>query len=622
VGLPFLAVSATAPLLQRWFAGTDRTGARDSYVLYAASNTGSMLGLLGYPTLVEPLLTLQQQARVWSAGYLLLVALVGACGWAFLRSAGQPASRPLPPAKPERPPGLWCRLRWVAIAFVPSSLMLGVTTVLSTDIPPVPMLWVGPLALYLLSFILASGRMPSWLHTAAVWGAPLGVAAEVALALSWERLPLGPQIVVHLTVFFLVALACHGELAKTRPPAGRLTEFYLWLSLGGVLGGLFNALLAPAVFWSVAEFPIALVAAALVMPALRAAPPSPTRVKLDLLLPLGLGVAAAIPLLAMPGNTAVRGGLALGCLLLATRPLRFGLGVAALFLLNVAIPPPDRAEVLFQGRSFFGVSRVIVGTKMNVHWYINGTVEHGGQAFSDDPGKKFAPFLYYHPHGPIGQVFLAKLKARSADPVGVVGLGCGCLAYYGQPGQEFIFYEIDPVVERVAAAPAFFTFLKDSQATCRVVLGDARLSLEKEPDGKFGLLVVDAFTGDAIPVHLLTAEALDLYLRKLTPDGAIAFHVSNEYFELEPVVAAVAAERGLVGLSRRVRAADLTEAEDRSGQRPTHWLLVARSEAGLKWVAGDSRWQPLSRPTGFRAWTDDYSNVLGALRFVVGTPPR
>jgi hypothetical protein len=606
-GLPFLAVAVTAPLLQRWYS---RTELRDPYPLYAASNAGSMLGLLAYPTLVEPNLTLRQQAHLWTAGYVVLALLIGLCGALAWRGGGTGAGARVVPGIPLP---VWLKLRWSALAFVPSSLMLGVTTVLCSDVPPVPLLWVAPLALYLLSFILVFSALPPWVHRAFTWLLPGCIAGQVFLALSGTTLALGPQILFHLTTFFVVAMVCHGELARSRPPAEHLTEFYLWLSVGGALGGLCNGLVAPLLFSSVVEFPLVLVAAALLMPALVA--DQARRRTLDLVLPAALGVSALVVL----GGAGARldgvgrGLLALGCLPLATRPLRFGLGVGALFLANAWFPL-DRGELLYQERGFFGISRVVRGSNKRVHWMIHGRVEHGAQALSDNGSTRYAPFLYFAPEGPIGQIFRARIKDKDTSPVAVIGLGAGNLAYYGQAGQELTFYEIDPVVKRIAENPAYFTYLRDSPAHCRVVLGDARLSLTREPDQQLGLLVVDAFAGDAIPMHLLTVEAFELYLRKLAPGGALALHISNNYFELEPVVAAVARQLGLVGLSRRERGSELTEADVRRGRRPSHWLLVARNEASLHDVAGDTRWQPLAGRPEDRAWTDDYSNLLGALR--------
>lgn len=577
-GLPFLAVSASSPLLQRWFSRTGGTTPRDPYFLYAASNAGSMIGLVGYPIMVEPNFTLGRQAVLWTGGYGLLAVLTGICGWTFWRTSRSQADQEIVADCPPNQVTAWRRVRWVALAFVPSSLMLGVTSLLSTDIPPVPLLWIAPLALYLLSMVLAFGRLPDWARKTVTLATPLAIAAEVYFVLSKPAFSLGVQIAAHLSTFFVIALGFHGELARLRPAVRRLTEFYIWLSVGGVLGGAFNALLAPAIFSSIAEVPITLISAALLMPPIFNKPSIRILSRLNTQIPAG-----------------------------------FGLGVAALFFANAAGQQSD-STVLFQERSFFGVSRVVVGNKKNVHWYVHGRVEHGGQAFSDNPATQFAPFLYYDPYGPVGQIFLAQMEARQVAPVGIVGLGCGSLAYYGLPGQQFTFYEIDPLVQKIAENSSYFTFLKESQANCQVVLGDARLSLQKEPDGYFGLLIIDAFTGDVIPVHLLTAEAIDLYMRKLAPEGAIAFHLSSNFLELEPVIAAIAKEKHFYGLSRRDRGIDLTEPDIRRGRRPCHWILVSPSESGLKWVASDPRWKPLTGRLGSRMWTDDYSNILAAIR--------
>jgi hypothetical protein len=572
-GLPFLLVSTSGPLLQRWYGSL--AGGRDPYFLYATGNAGSLLALLAYPTLVEPNLTLSQQSGLWALAYGVLVALIFLCGAAVLRRPA-PAAKVLPAAADKAvPPVPWAqRLHWVALAAVPSSLMRGVTLVLSTDLPPVPLLWVIPLALYLLSFILTFAGLPRWVFWVTVGLLPVVLLGQALLAFATEGLPLWKQLGVHLGTLFVVAMVCHGELARRRPATRRLTEFYLWLAVGGVLGGVFNGLLAPLLFNSAAEFPLALVAAGLLCPVPWAATQRWPRL--------------------LPG--ALLGGL-----------------VGLCFVVRSLRGDPS-TEVLCQERSFFGISKVERGTKKNVHWLIHGRVEHGGQAFSDDPKKKFAPFLYYDPAGPVGQLFVHLLQTGQRPPVAVVGLGAGSLAYYGQKGQEFRFFEIDPVVRRIAEDPRYFTFLADSRADCRVVLGDARLTLAREPAGHYGVLVIDAFAGDAVPVHLLTVEAVDLYLEKLAEDGVLALHISNQYLELEPVVAAAARAKGLVGLSRRERGADLTEAEWRRGRRPSHWILLARYRGPLEPFANDPRWQALSgRPTD-KPWKDDYSNIFGALR--------
>jgi hypothetical protein len=616
VGLPFLAVSATAPLLQRWFAESGSPTAQDPYSLYAASNAGSLLALLCYPTLVEPNLTLSAQGWAWTAGYGLLVLLIVACGSAAFRHQPMPKQDANAGRRPPAGPVGWRpRARWVALALVPSSLMLGVTMALSTDLPPVPMLWVAPLALYLLSFILVFAKMPPWVHPTMIWALPLAVVFQVYLILGGKPLPFGWQLTVHLSTLFVVAMVCHGELARERPPTRYLTEYYLWLSVGGVLGGFVNAVVAPLLFTTVAEFPLTLVAAAFLMPPLWTTPTTAMAQRLNILLPAAFCVFAAwlIASERTANDPSARGILAVACLALATRPMRFGLGVAAVFLMSFLVPS-STGSVLYQGRSFFGISRVSEGTNRNVHWLIHGRIEHGAQAFSSDPKTHYAPFLYYDPAGPIGQVFLAHMEAKAKPTVGVVGLGAGSLAYYGQPGQEFCFFEIDPLVKQIAENSSYFTFLKDSDAACRVVLGDARLTLAHEPDGHFGLLVIDAFSGDAVPVHLLTTEAIELYLRKLAPDGLMAFHISNNHLELEPIIAAAARDLQLVGLSRRDRKADIDQAEAKRGRTPAHWLLVARDKSALRWVANDQRWKPLAGQPRDRAWTDNYSNIFGALR--------
>jgi hypothetical protein len=570
-GVPFLLVSTSGPLLQRWYGGL--AGGRDPYFLYATGNAGSLLALLAYPTLVEPHLTLSRQSRLWALGYGVLAALVLLCAAAVWRRPA-PAAKALSPARAEAaPPVPWRqRLYWVALAAVPSSLMLGVTLLLSTDLPPMPLLWVIPLALYLLSFILTFARLPPWIFWSMVGLLPVVLVGQAWLAFAREGLTLWEQLGLHLGTLFVVAMVCHGQLARRRPPTPRLTEFYLWLAVGGVLGGVFNGLLAPLLFNSVAEFPLALVAAGLLCP---------------------VPCAAARPWKRLlPG--ALLGGV-----------------VGLCFLVRTYRGDPS-TEILYQQRSFFGISKVERGTNKKVHWLVHGRVEHGGQFL--DPPKRYAPFLYYDPAGPVGQLFLHLWRARQGPPVAVIGLGAGSLAYYGQRGQDFRFFEIDPVVQRIAEDPRYFTYLADSPASCRVVLGDARLTLAREPAGHFGVLVVDAFTGDAVPVHLLTVEALGLYLDKLAEDGIVALHISNQYLELEPVVAAAASAKGLVGLSRRERRADLTEAEWRRGRRPSHWVLLARHVGPLEPFANDPRWKVLSARPGDEAWTDDYSNVFGALR--------
>lgn len=643
-GLPFFALSATAPLLQTWFAGTGHRQAHDPYFLYAASNAGSMIGLLAYPTLIEPNLPLTSQGRAWAIGYALLCALIAACAAVFCRSPS-PALPLFAAAASRSPverqaPGAWTRARWLALAFVPSSLLLAVTAHLSSDVSPVPLMWVAPLTLYLLSFILVFARLPGWVHRLMTLALPVVVLAQAYFVFTEEagvQYPMAWLALLHLAVFFVAAMVCHGELARTRPPPAHLTEFYFWMSLGGVLGGLFNALLAPLLFHSMFEYPLGLALACMLAPPLCARPllsawrpfrrlAQTTRprhtIGLDLAAPVVIGLAAATiffrwssedrqpedsrwPALAV---------IAL-CALASPRPVRFGLSVAAVFW-TVAWYDDVVTHLVARERGFYGVLQVRTDTDEEFYYLDHGHIRHGQQRRSEDSVMRDVPLIYYHPDGPIGQVFQAWPGRNDRQPVAVVGLGVGSLAAYGEPGQPFTFFEIDPAVEQIARNANFFTYLADSRADCRVVLGDARLSLAREPDGRYGLIVVDAFSGDAIPVHLLTREALELYLRKLAADGIAAFHISNQFLDLAPVLGNLAKDLRLFGLDQLQGVA---REELAKGKSDSHWVVIARRRKDLQWLAGDDRWQPLAARPGLPLWTDDYTSLWGIAR--LGRPP-
>ena len=641
VGLPFFAVATTAPLLQRWLAGTDHPAARDPYLLYRASNLGSVVGLLAYPLVLEPTLRLGEQAAVWAGAYVVLVALVGACAALVWRSGGAAAARvaaPVPTAvqasdAPRPPSGevsdapprtadganvtAQRRLRWVALAFVPSSLMLGVSGFATTDLAPIPLLWSLPLALYLGSFILtfAPGGRNERRHRAAVLVLPVA-ALGLSIALLLEaRDPPWLLIPLHFAGFFVAALVCHGELARDRPPPARLTEFYLWIALGGVLGGVFNALVAPGVFDSRLEYPLAIVLACLCLPRRPGRFPAGPRTRwLDLAAPVLLGatVAAILAVASRAGGEAemigrgfalsVAAGVALN---FARRPLRFGLSLGAILLAGALLAPGER--VLFQERSFFGVNRVEVQPG-RFHVLVNGTTTHGGQ-FRDDPARARVPRTYYHPSGPIGQVMAEAPRARGSSRVAVLGLGTGALACYARAGEAWTFFEIDRTVERVARDPRLFTYLRDCPGRHRVELGDARLSLARAPDHSFRLLVADVFSSDAIPVHLLTREAVRVYRAKVVPGGLVAVHISNRYLDLEPVVAALARDARLVCAAQSEPRRALVSVP---GKIPSRWVVMAARPRELGRLAADPRWRPCRAESGASVWTDDFSNLVGA----------
>lgn len=631
LGLPFFALSTTNPLLQRWFAATGHPAAQDPYFLYAASNLGSMVALLSYPFLVEPTLRLAEQSRLWSIGYGLLAALVATCAAVLWRTAqvrpldveraataGPAAAGPADSAPALITPRQ--RVRWLVLSFVPSSLLLGVTTYLTTDIASVPLLWILPLSLYLLTFILVFARRPLLPHA---WMVRLLPWVLLPLALSMAAVVkeggLWPLISLHLAGFFVAAMVCHGELARERPPPRYLTEYYLWMSVGGVLGGLFNALVAPVVFRTVVEYPIALVLACLLSPRPdRRADAAPRALVLDLGLPAALalviwgllgGMQQGILAAGTIGKLLVLGVPALLCFAFKERPLRFGLGLGVVLFMGTLFTALQR-QVLHVERSFFGVHRVTIDGQGKYHWLEHGTTYHGWQSL--DPARRCEPIGYYFHNGPIGELF-ASQRIIPGEQIAVLGLGTGSLAGYLGPGQQMTFYEIDPAVKRIAEDPRYFTFLSDcSRQQYSIVLGDARVRLSQAPDHSYGLIVLDVFTSDSIPLHLLTREAVEIYAAKLAPGGLLVMNISNRHFNLEPVVAKLAAATGLLALS----CPDLapSAADEALGKSPAHFLALGRRPEDFGALWHSARWRRLADPAGQSLWTDDYANVLGALK--------
>jgi hypothetical protein len=615
VGPPFLALAATAPLLQRWFAVSGHAAAGDPYFLYAASNLGSLLALIGYPLVIEPWLTLREQGMAWMVGYAGLWLLTALSAWFATRQVQQqPSGKPPLALAARATPHQSEPLRWLLLAFVPASLMLSVTTYLTTDIAAIPLLWVLPLALYLLTFTLTFMRRSLMPHHAMVRLLP-AVAVLLTIALLAQATePIALLVLGHLLLLFVVAMVCHGELARLRPPVEQLTGFYLWVSLGGVLAGTFNGLIAPLVFDGLAEYPLVLVVACLVAPP-RSADADQGLTRFDLLWPVALGALTAALIVACQSFGLRTGPLAIGvmfavpavlCYTMLDRPLRFGLGVAALFLAGL-LYEGNHGHIIYQERSFFGVHRVALGAdgERPSHVLIHGNTVHGRQ-WQDSKGRH-EPLMYYHATGPAGRVFAELEKRGDKRPVAVVGLGAGSLAMYGQKGQLFTFYEIDPAVIRIAGDPNKFTFLRDSASSIQpVVTGDARLMLAQAPT-HYGLIVIDAFSSDAIPIHLLTREALAIYRSKLDDHGVLLFHISNRYVDLAPVLGDLAGDAGLLAQVRN----DVTPSDPVSGKLPSQWVLMTPRKTSL--MPGGA-WEPLRPRPGARVWTDDYSNLVGALR--------
>jgi spermidine synthase len=625
VGLPFFVVSTSAPLLQKWFTATGHRAAADPYFLYAASNLGSMLVLLSYPSFLEPYLRLGQQSRLWTGGYGLLVALTLGCAAFVWRAVARPplpavaGASDAPLAESAPAPTVGRRLRWVLLSFVPSSLMLGVTTYLSTDIAAIPLLWVIPLAIYLLSFILVFARRPPLPHALMVELLPIAMLPLVLVLASRATGPLALVLPVHPLALFVIAMVLHGELARDRPATGHLTEFYLWMSVGGVLGGAFAALVAPLLFTTVLEYPLTLVLGCLLVRRPRAAASTPMERVLDGALPLALGLLGsglvAIVQTRDPEGARAHIGLVFGLLVLvcfafSRRPVRFGLGIAAL-LVAAGVYRGEEGHLLYAERSFFGISRVTRDEPGGYHYLLHGTTLHGMQSL--EPARRREPLAYFYRTGPLGQLFAAYSGPRLRQSVAVVGLGAGAIACHATPGQRWIFYEIDPVVERIARDDRYFTFLRDCVPGVRVVLGDARLSLVSAPPRDYDLLILDAYSSDSPPLHLLTREALALYLDKLAADGILVFNISNRHMDFEPVLANLAHDAGLAALVQDD--AVVADEEYERGKRPSEWVAMARQPATLAPLAADARWRQARGDPALATWTDDFAALIQTFKW-------
>jgi len=677
VGLPFFVLSTTSPLLQRWYA---ELGETDPYHLYAASNAGSMVALLGYPFAVEPFLALKEQSRllhVAFAGYAILVVI---CAVTALRKKHAPridatpapagvtmsediALEPGPSSKaliadppdssdserpsPESeraargPQPVWReRLVWLALAFAPSSLLLGATEFVTTDLASVPLLWVVPLALYLASFIVAFAKKQVVSPSTASRALAL-LAALVAISKLAEVL--GPAwliVAIHLLLLFVASVVCHRALALRRPHHTRLTEFYLVLSVGGVLGGAFNGLVAPVVFDDLLEYPIAIALVCLARVAIDRVPEegaSGRRRDVG----YGLGLAAITFGLvkigeltnASPSHSVVWMYTlpVLVAFFWSRRPIRYAVALGGILLVGT-VHGGLTGNTIHKERDFFGVLKVRRDPTDKFLELLSGSTIHGAQSL--DPAAKHMPLTYYFPTGPAGDV-LGPLPAprgaaapvpapespASPSPrdlasrrVGAIGLGVGSLASYARSGDTWTFFELNPRV--VDIAKKYFTYLSSVPADAQVAIeeGDARLRLREGAAGRFDLLVLDAFSSDAIPLHLVTREALAIYRRALAPGGVLLAHISNRHVRLEPIFAALAADAGMLAIGRIER--DITPEEKAQEKTLSHWVVLSTSPEALDAVmAKNKEWHRLPPPAKQKVWTDDFADVLGAMRF-------
>jgi spermidine synthase len=626
--LPLVMISTTAPLVQAWFALIGHRRSRDPYFLYAASNTGSLLALLIYPFLIEPNLGLTAQSRLWKIGFMILATLVLACGLAarwMNRSQRVASEAPVcqpPPAAKRLSPVTWAW--WIALVFLPASWLMGVTTYLTTDLAPIPLMWIIPLSLYLLSFILAFSSFTVRLVRAANRSLPYLIAPLVLVMLAgFVHLVWIP---LHLAAFFAGALACHSALARMRPPAQNLSVFYVTIALGGLLGGIWNALVAPVLFDRIVEYPLALILACLIVPASKAhwnrgTSKSLSRDLLFAAVVFGLTLILATnqaklsdSVLGAIGVMIASGMGFLACVSAERRPIRFALVVAGV-LITGGLTPGVNGRLLHIERDFFGVLRVTHDAQQNANRLFHGSTLHGQQSL--DPAFRHEPLTYFTRSGPIGQLFptMERRLNRPDTRVAIVGLGVGTLASYAEPGQRWTFYEIDGAVERIARNPRFFTYLQDCKTEdVEIILGDARQRLASAPDRAYQLIVLDAFSSDALPVHLLSREAIRLYRAKLVTGGLLLFNLTNRYLDLNPVIGRQASDAGWV--CRINYDIAVSDDEIRAGKQKSIWAVMAAQETDLDRLAADPRWQVPRLRQGSNVWTDDYSDLAAYLLFI------
>jgi hypothetical protein len=625
IGPVFFLVSAQAPLMQRWFALHPDAG--EPWALYAASNIGSFVGLLAYPILAEPLLSIHAQSLTWSIGYGLLIVLVALTAWARWRM--EPVLRQVQDEPGEEEKIGWRRIAlWLALSAVPSGLMLSTTTHLTTDVFAMPLLWVIPLGLYLLSFAFAFSDSRD-VANAVTRVAPLilllaGGTAMLSNSSSSMTLAMGSVVLL-----LVVAVALHAKLYDSRPPASQLTLFYFVMSAGGALGGLFTALIAPVVFDWVWEHPLLVIAAALLMPLkplfdwrrLPDLDPGMARAGVAMLLIVALFLAYQVhEYFAATDSSLSRlwfvGGIALIGMLLVPWRAAFAAVLVVLMFAQGGIETAKASLMGARTRSYFGIYTVRDYHASKLRTLAHGTTLHGQQ--STDKKLECAPMTYYGSGSGAGILLgnAQKLYGPGAR-VGVVGLGTGTLAAYFQPGEKWRFYEIDPAVLHLSLNGTF-TYLTHCAQRPQVAIGDARLELAKTAPGSFDILAIDAFSSDAIPLHLLTDEAVGVYLRALSHKGALLIHISNRYIELEPMLSAIARHRGLIA---RVRD---DNPYDRNLLTPSSWVLLTRDPAQLKVLAAarpDAPWTPLQPPAP-RVWTDDHASILPYIRWqnLMGPP--
>lgn len=614
LGLPFTVLSGTAPMVQRWFATTSHRDASNPYFLYAASNIGSLAALIAYPVVIEVFLGTRQQAAVWGWGYAILIAFLALSILMISRAnTGARIDGDRMPDTPARPV-LRDKLIWIALAFIPSSLMLSVTTYITTDIAAIPLLWVIPLAIYLGTFIIAFARRQVISLNAAYLFLCTMMTIAVVLFVRGVYGANHYAIFVYLIIFFLAALCAHLGLAARKPHAAHLTSFYLYISVGGVLGGVFNTLVAPIIFPVPFEFPLGL-ALALTIPFLAAAKlPNIAEIRRFGMVISGVAALAIAAILFKTslGMSMLCAVLILGALLYLVEretPSAFLVAVVVVFLAHPAYDWSTLNRTLLIERNFFGVSKVRDDADGSIRTFMHGSTIHGAQALI--PQYQKTPFTYYHPDGPAGDAFgLLDRDGQRNRNVAVLGLGAGSVACYAAPGRHFDFYEIDPSVIKIAQDKSLFTFLSDCGSPYQIIAGDGRLRIAEQPEGTYDMIFLDAFSSDSIPAHIVTREAFEIYFSRLKPGGFILANVSNRHLDINPLLAAVAEHFDATLRVTQFTGRPLDEKYPHLRSFNARYAIITRDDRLIRTLDREgSQWTPFTRQKT-RLWTDDYANIL------------
>ena len=624
IGIPFFAIAASAPLLQKWFSSTKHANSSDPYFLYVPSNLGSLFALLSYPLWIEAFFRLDQQRYLWAFVYGILFVFFAGCGFVVNRQCKQnPGSTDRAvkvSAKNATALGFKRRFRWTLLAFIPSTLMLGLTSFLTMDIASIPLLWIIPLSIYLITFALAFSRPRLFNPLILAKVVTISAIVLVFSMVSEIREPVWFFFSLHLFFFFFAALLCHTLLAEDRPHTDYLTEYYLYLSIGGVLGGFFNAIVAPMIFDRILEYPLAIVLTCLVC----SRGQNGTAILLqrlgDYILPFIVGgititMAVLIPKFRMEPYQLwmfVIFGLPLVLTyIFVNRPVRFALSLGAVMLAS-SFYSALHGYTLHAERNFFGTIKVTYDSKGPFHRLYHGTTVHGLQFL--EPTRQKEALTYYHTEGPFGDVIRLYKSRPAFNTVGIIGLGVGSMLAYAEPHEKWTYFEIDPAILKIAKDEDYFTYFKNTHAgKLDVILGDARLCLKEVPDNYYGLLVLDAFSSDVIPTHLLTREALQIYLSKIAGKGIIAINISSRYLDLTSVIRDLASDAGIYCLKRN----DVNTGTNGSvtGKYSSQWIVMSRDPKTFGFLLTDTRWERLSVNPHAEPWSDDFSNILKVLKW-------